>query len=479
MLWGLTMLRPSFTEANARALFSGIEMLGDAAICATTSAAVIFVRAATENDFYKYLNVGLYLWATALTTLIFIVASSHAGIYDPLHAAPTETLKMTARRFFDVTLLLTSCFFILKRADSFSRIWLVAWGSSTLILLCGFRLFAHRMARGLIRDGRLTKNFAIVGANEVGERLAARLAADSLGMHLVGLFDSSPSAAPEMARVRAVEVLEELASEGRVDEIIITVPPSADRRIVELCRRFHPFAVAIRILAPHGFEHFRVLDSRQYDGISTFLVARKPLDDVASIVKWFEDKVIAGLCLLLASPLLLIIAAAVKIDSPGPVFFQQKRLGVNSRPFNLLKFRSMYADHSDPLGQQLTRAGDPRVTRVGRTLRKTSFDELPQLINVLRGEMSLVGPRPHALSAKAGDVLYFEAVDDYPLRHRVKPGMTGWAQVNGWRGETAQIEQLRGRVACDLYYVENWSLAFDLMILGRTLLTVLSQQNAV
>ncbi len=281
----------------------------------------------------------------------------------------------------------------------------------------------------------------------------------------------------DVRAVRAIERLEELASEGRVDEIIITA--SAGDRIVELCRRFHPYPVALRILAPRGFEYFRVLESCRYGEISTFLVTRKPLNEAAAIVKWLEDKLIAMLCLIFVLPLMSLIALAIKLDSKGPVFFRQQRLGARNRPFNLLKFRSMYADQADPLGRQLTRAGDPRVTRVGRLLRRTSLDELPQLINVLRSDMSLVGPRPHAVAAEAGGLPYVEAVDDYPLRSRVKPGITGWAQVNGWRGETARVEQLKGRVACDLYYVENWSLGLDLLILGRTVLTVLSRRNAI
>jgi lipopolysaccharide/colanic/teichoic acid biosynthesis glycosyltransferase len=139
----------------------------------------------------------------------------------------------------------------------------------------------------------------------------------------------------------------------------------------------------------------------------------------------------------------------------------------------------MYVDQTDPFGHQLTRAGDPRITRVGKYLRMTSLDELPQLINVLRGEMSLVGPRPHALAASAAGISYARAISEYPIRHRVKPGITGWAQVNGWRGETTTIEQIRRRVEHDLYYVENWSLTFDFLILGRTIFAVLSRANAI
>ncbi len=212
---------------------------------------------------------------------------------------------------------------------------------------------------------------------------------------------------------------------------------------------------------------------------STFRVMGQPLDEAAALVKRIVDVVIAIFCLLLTLPLMLLIAACVKLDSRGPIFFRQKRLGANNLPFDLLKFRSMYAEQTDPLGHQLTRAGDPRITRVGKFLRMTSMDELPQLFNVVSGEMSLVGPRPHALAANAAGVAYARAITEYPIRHRVKPGITGWAQVNGWRGETTTIEQIRRRVEHDIYYVENWSLTLDLIILGRTVFAVLSRANAV
>jgi exopolysaccharide biosynthesis polyprenyl glycosylphosphotransferase len=279
--------------------------------------------------------------------------------------------------------------------------------------------------------------------------------------------------------VQELHALDRLLCDGQVDEIIIAIPLDMSRHISELARRFQAFPVSLRVLAPEGYEHFRVLDSSRYGRIVTFCVMGRPLDDVGIVIKWLEDKVIASLCLFVTLPLMVLIAALIKLDDGGPVLFRQKRLGANNLPFDLAKFRSMRVAQADPLGHQLTRTGDPRITRIGRFLRKTSLDELPQLFNVLRGDMSLVGPRPHALAASAAGIAYARAVNGYPIRHRVKPGMTGWAQVNGWRGETSTLEQLRRRVEHDLYYIENWSLAFDLLILGRTVFAVFSRQNAV
>ena len=174
-----------------------------------------------------------------------------------------------------------------------------------------------------------------------------------------------------------------------------------------------------------------------------------------------------------------IVAIAIKLDSRGPVLFKQKRYGFNNELIEIYKFRSMYADQSDANARKLVTVGDPRVTRVGRFIRKTSLDELPQLFNVvLFGNLSLVGPRPHALQAKAEDRLYDEAVDGYFARHRVKPGITGWAQIHGWRGETDSQEKIQQRVEHDLYYIENWSILLDLYIVARTPFALLGTENA-
>jgi exopolysaccharide biosynthesis polyprenyl glycosylphosphotransferase len=205
----------------------------------------------------------------------------------------------------------------------------------------------------------------------------------------------------------------------------------------------------------------------------------KPITDWDVVTKMLFDSFIGSLLLLLASPVMLLAAIAIKLDSRGPVFFKQKRYGFNNELIEVYKFRSMYVDKCDAAASLLVSKGDARVTRVGAFLRKTSIDELPQLINVaLKGNLSLVGPRPHAVYAKAENRLYDEAVDGYFARHRVKPGITGWAQVCGWRGETDTQEKIQRRVEHDLYYIENWSVLFDLRILARTPLAVFAAKNA-
>jgi exopolysaccharide biosynthesis polyprenyl glycosylphosphotransferase len=207
-------------------------------------------------------------------------------------------------------------------------------------------------------------------------------------------------------------------------------------------------------------------------------ISDKPIADWDYVKKWLFDKIVATLALIALAPLMGLIALAIKLDSKGPVLFRQKRLGFNNEQIDVFKFRTMYADATDAEASKLVTKDDPRVTRVGRFLRKTSLDELPQFFNVAKGDLSLVGPRPHALKAKAADKLYADAVDGYFARHRVKPGVTGWAQINGWRGETDTQGKIQRRVEHDLYYIENWSVTFDLYILLMTPFALLKGDNA-
>ena len=466
----------------SRTLIAAAQMAGDGLILTMLSyLSLRFVIYPYGSDHIAYFP---YFVSTVATTIIVIVFCARTEVYDVFdHFNRIEILRSTTKCLVEAILLLTACLFILKISDNVSRLWLGTWSFTSVITLCGFRLLTGSAAQRLRETGRLTKNVAIVGASEVGQQLAAKFIDECSGTRLVGVFDERQSRfakdGSSRTRVHQLLVLYELLCRGRVDEVVIAIPPYASQRILELSRRFHPFAVSLRVLAPEGYETFQVLDSRRYGEIGTFRVMDKPLDEVAVLVKRIEDVLIAAFGLLVTLPLMLVIALLIKLDSRGPVLFRQKRLGANNLPFDLLKFRSMYVEQTDPLGRQLTRAGDPRVTRVGRFLRMTSLDELPQLINVLRGEMSLVGPRPHPLAASAAGIAYAHAISDYPIRHRVKPGITGWAQVNGWRGETTTLEQIRRRVEHDLYYVENWSLSFDLVILGRTVFAILSRANAI
>jgi Undecaprenyl-phosphate glucose phosphotransferase len=213
-------------------------------------------------------------------------------------------------------------------------------------------------------------------------------------------------------------------------------------------------------------------------GLPMFNVSQMPLTGWSPMIKRLEDVLLAGLALALLSPLMLAIACAIRLDSPGPVLFRQKRYGYNNRLIEVLKFRSMHHHQADAHAERQTTRDDPRVTRVGRFLRRFSLDELPQLLNVLGGSMSMVGPRPHASATKAGNVLFEDAVEEYAARHRVKPGITGLAQINGYRGETDTLEKIEKRVEHDLDYIEKWSIWLDFYILLRTIPAIIFTREA-
>jgi Undecaprenyl-phosphate glucose phosphotransferase len=300
----------------------------------------------------------------------------------------------------------------------------------------------------------------------------------------IGLFDDrgedrAPAVCGGLLKLGSVDDLVEFARLTRVDLVIFSLPISAEGRILQMLKKLWVLPVDIRLSAHSNKLQFR---PRSYSYIGTVPVIDvfdRPITDWDVVMKWLFDKLVGGLALLAAAPVMALVALAIKLDSPGPVFFRQKRYGFNNEMIEVFKFRSMYVEKTDATAAKLVTKDDPRVTRVGRFIRKTSLDELPQLINVVfKGNLSLVGPRPHAVHAKAADRLYDEAVDGYFARHRVKPGITGWAQINGWRGETDSEMKIQRRVEHDLYYIENWSVLFDLYILAMTPLALAKTENA-
>jgi polysaccharide biosynthesis protein PslA len=272
--------------------------------------------------------------------------------------------------------------------------------------------------------------------------------------------------------------LERLIRQDRVDQVILAMPWHAEERIFEIVSKVAMTPVKVR-LAPDliGYRYtnrsFRLLD-----GLPVLELFDRPISGVAHIAKSIEDRVVALAAVIISAPAIAFIALAIKLDSPGPVFFRQDRIGFNNRVISVWKFRTMRHDRCENDEIEQARRGDPRVTRVGAFLRRMSLDEVPQLFNVLAGEMSIVGPRPHAPSTRAAGRIFDQVVDSYAARHKVKPGITGWAQVNGWRGETDTEEKLIKRVEYDLYYIEHWSVVFDISIMFRTIVTTLKTANA-
>ena len=303
-------------------------------------------------------------------------------------------------------------------------------------------------------------------------------------LRIFGFFDDrtddrSPDVVAGYPKLGTVDDLVEFARHTRIDLIIFTLPITAERRILEMLRKLWVLPIDIRLAAHTNKLRFRPRSYSYIGSVPVLDVFDKPIADWNVVLKIAFDKIVGALCLILLSPLFLAVAIAVKATSKGPILFRQKRYGFNNEVIEVYKFRSMYVDQLDPTASTLVTRDDPRVTPVGRFIRKTSLDELPQLFNVVfKGNLSLVGPRPHAVHAKAADREYDEVVDGYFARHRVRPGITGWAQVNGWRGETDTPEKIQRRVEYDLYYIENWSILFDLYILAITPFALAKTENA-
>jgi Undecaprenyl-phosphate glucose phosphotransferase len=382
-----------------------------------------------------------------------------------------------------VVLLLLALAFLTQTAQTASRLWVIFWFAYGIVgLLAGRALLCRKIARWQ-QAGHFTRKVAIFGAGELGQRLveAIRRVSGS-SVQIVGVFDDRKTRIPnrvgDVAVIGTREELARFARAGLIDQVVITLPALAEQRILSVLSKLRELPVEVS-LCPVVFEPQALLCRRAtlVDGVPLLELLQRPFSRWGYLVKTLEDYVLAALLLIPASPLMLMIAMAVRLDSRGPVLFRQERYGFNNRTIQVLKFRTMRTElggDSQDQALQATRH-DPRFTRVGRWLRRTSLDELPQLLNVLQGEMSIVGPRPHMV---AHNVQYASLIDTYLGRHRVKPGITGWAQVNGLRGETDTLEKMEGRIRHDLYYIEHWSLGFDLWILARTLLVGFVHRNA-
>lgn len=379
--------------------------------------------------------------------------------------------------------LLLSIAFALKISEEFSRVWAVTWFALTPLAVFAMRAFVGARVRALAAQGKFALRTVIFGAGEYGQRLARHLREQSDPMiDVIGFVDDRRHRVPPICEgfdvLGNTDDLIEMVRSDAVDQVLVALPWGAKSRLKHLIESIGVTPVSI-LLAPDvaGFLP---------TGRSIISVAEVPMVQVldapfsgwGALLKAIEDRLLSGLFILLASPVLIACALAIRLDSKGPVIFKQRRFGYNNQEILVWKFRSMYTDRCDITGSQQATKDDPRVTRVGRLLRRTSLDELPQLFNVFRGEMSIVGPRPHAVSTKIGDRLFSELVHRYDARHKVKPGITGWAQVNGWRGETDTVEKIQKRVEYDLFYIENWSIWLDLYIIIKTVLLVFKDDKA-
>lgn len=421
---------------------------------------------------------------TLAGTLIAAKALGLTGIYDGDSTRPV--VRQAARiavALFSVAVLLAILHVLTDEASHFSPAWSVSWLSSAFVAVTAAHAVAAVAVRLRVATGSLTQNVVVVGAGEYGQRLIDQLAAARQpGVRILGLFDDRRHRVPRsvggFSVLGTTEDLLELGKTTAIDQIIIALPWSAEARLVELMHRLKPLPANISLCPDRIGFHLHFPGVTRCGTVPLVSVVDPPLRHWRGVAKACEDRVLAVGILVLISPLLAAIALAIRLESPGPILFRQKRHGFNNQVIEVFKFRTMYHGRGDDTGANQTQRGDPRVTRVGAFLRRTSLDELPQFFNVLKGDMSVVGPRPHPIGMRTEQRLCHEIVADYAHRHRMKPGITGWAQVNGWRGATDSAEKLQRRVEHDLYYIENWSLTFDLRILFLTVVRLFADDNA-
>lgn len=427
---------------------------------------------------------GKYAIGVVLAALLTANVFPLFGLYEERHWR--NWFRQMARPLLAWTIvaaLLIVAAFVTKVSAYFSRGWVIVWFIGGYIGFLAVRLALRAMLSRWSELGRLSKSVAVVGAGPVGQRLIEHLRrVPDREIVLVGVYDDTPpvdgQAVAGLDYRGTVQTLLADARRQHIDQIVVALPWSNEAEIIAIFRALWALPVDIR-LAPDmiGYRLTHCAFGTLGD-VPVLNVFDRPLSDEKMLLKRLEDFGIASLMLLAFAPLMALIALAIKLTSRGPVLFRQPRFGFNNQQIVIYKFRTMYEHHA-PAGELVqAQAKDPRVTPLGAFLRRTSLDELPQLFNVLTGSMSLVGPRPHANGTRAANVPFEEAVAEYAARHRVKPGLTGWAQVNGWRGETDTLEKIQRRVEHDLFYIENWSLRLDFKILFLTIGEVLRRRNA-
>lgn len=361
--------------------------------------------------------------------------------------------------------------------------WQVHWFIDSLAVMAFARMGLTLLLDRWQSRGVLNQTVAVVGGGELASRLVDwlhRECADTI--RIIGVFDDRSSRRSDNSLLDLMwrgnsDDLVEIAKREVVDRVVIALPHSAEDRLAELLGKLKQLPADI-CLAPDRAGFLAAQYTNDTSALPLLNIHGRPLQPGQQVLKEIFDRSFALIALVAAAPILLIAAIALRLESRGPVLFWQERYGLGGKVIRVCKLRSMHYDQLDLGGVQQTRRNDTRVTRVGAILRRTSIDELPQLFNVLRGDMSMVGPRPLPLQMRVQDRLNHEIVAHYAHRHRVKPGLTGWAQVNGFRGAMERPDDLRQRIALDLYYIDHWSLWLDIKIIFMTFGVLFGHPNA-
>lgn len=418
----------------------------------------------SEQTLEPYILAGLA--AGAITHYVF----RSRGLHDP--SAIHDWRRRSGDLLLSICLsflILLALAFLFKVSSEYSRGWLLTWLVLTSAMLLVSRPLAAQLLTWLAATGYTARRIAIVGSGASSQSLAARFS-EHPGVSVVGLFEDSADG--DAGKPRLSDLIS-VGQRNQVDEIVIALADAPQQRTARLVEELSVLPVDVW-LCPADFA-MPIIGTSRLGALSLLQVKPKPIRDWGYLLKLALDYTLGALALFLFAPLMLLVAIAIRLDSRGPVIFKQRRHGYNHRVIDVYKFRTMtVAEDGERVDQ--ARANDPRVTRIGKFLRRTSLDELPQLFNVLKGQMSLVGPRPHAV---AHNQHYRERLERYANRHCVKPGLTGWAQISGFRGPTEDPEKMRKRVEMDLYYIENWSIWLDLKILAATPFVGFVHRNAL
>jgi putative colanic acid biosynthesis UDP-glucose lipid carrier transferase len=465
--------RPTLLKANAGPLEQVYRLSDPFLVVATGYLLFIVLRediVGVDIDF-KY---GL---ALAVSFAVVLVVFPFFRLYQPYRGTSLWVEVQLLFRAWVATVATVAVLLVLtKTAPVFSRIWMTSWALGSLVVLMGYRLalrFALRTAR---RRGYNLRHVVVVGAGRLGQQVATRLGQASwTGLHVEAFFDDSPALrGSEVSGVAVRGTLDDVAAfvlAEDIDQVWLALPLRAELRARELLEQLRRTTAEVRFV-PDIFG-FQLLNHSMTEiaGLPVISLTESPMAGVNQLAKAVEDYVFASLILLVTSPLLLAIAIGVKLSSPGPVFYRQRRVTWNGAEFEMLKFRSMPVDAEAGTGPVWASPGEVRATRFGRFIRRWSLDELPQFLNVLRGEMSIVGPRPERPEFIER---FRDQIPGYMQKHLVKAGITGWAQVNDLRGNT----DLARRIEFDLFYIENWSVWFDLRIIVMTAWQVARSRNA-
>ena len=437
--------------------------------------------------FYKFGDLDLpipYRNAMILAGIFTFFIFSFFRIYESVRTKNFWVHLRTLLQALGLVLTLLACLsFLTKTGEDFSRIWFGYWVLVSFVSLSLFRGSLLIILRVMRANRWNERRVIVIGTSELSTRLSESIQqAIWTGFRIMAIFndDKNYEAPTEIAGIKVLPLPNNIgaylaAQKESIDEIWLAMPLSAEQRVKKLLHELRHETVTIRMVL--DIFGFGLLKSSMIDlaGFPALNLSATPMVGVNRLVKAVEDRVLALFILILISPLLALIAIGVKLTSHGPVFFKQMRHGWDGKLIKVYKFRTMVL-HQEAQGQVTqARQNDARITRFGNFLRRTSLDELPQFINVLQGRMSIVGPRPHAVSHNE---FYKDSIKAYMQRHKVKPGITGWAQVNGWRGETETLDKMEKRVEYDLYYIEHWSLFFDFKIILLTFFQGFINKNA-